>query len=70
MKHISPTPLLMVVADNDQAAPTDLALKAYAKALEPKSLHIVRAGHFEVYAGNKLQEVLEAETDFLRQHLC
>ena len=35
---IAPTPLLMVVASNDTLTPVDLALTAYERALEPKSL--------------------------------
>jgi hypothetical protein len=37
---ISPTPLLMVVAENDHVTPTDLALTAYERALEAKKLVI------------------------------
>ena len=34
--NISPTPLLMVVGRTDVLTPTDLALKAYSQANEPK----------------------------------
>jgi|GEM_PF-5771333 len=48
--RISPTPLLMQVAERDSGTPTDLALTANARALEPKALRIVPgAGHFDVY---------------------
>lgn len=47
--RVSPTPLLMIVADEDQATPSDLALDAYTRALEPKSLLIVKGGHFSPY---------------------
>lgn len=36
--HISPTPLLMTVADNDVITPADIALEAYSRAREPKKL--------------------------------
>ena len=50
VERISPTPLLMQVAERDSVTPTDLALTAYARALEPKALQIVSgAGHFDVY---------------------
>lgn len=50
VERISPTPLLMQVAERDSITPTDLALTAYARALEPKALQIVSgAGHFDVY---------------------
>ncbi|KAL2833574.1 Alpha/Beta hydrolase protein [Aspergillus pseudoustus] len=67
IQDISPTPLLMVVAENDDVTPTDLALKAYEKALEPKSLHIFPGGHFDLYT---LQPNFKVQADFLRRHLC
>jgi uncharacterized protein len=49
IERVSPTPLLMVVADHDHIAVTDLALKAYERALEPKRLVLIRGGHFDPY---------------------
>ena len=49
IQMISPTPLLMVVAENDVLNPTDMALEAYNRALEPKQLVIVPGGHFDAY---------------------
>ena len=46
---ISPTPLLMIVAENDELTPTDLALDAYDRAEEPKALEILPGGHFDPY---------------------
>jgi len=40
---ISPTPLLMVVSENDGLTPTDLAIEAYGRAMEPKKLDSRRA---------------------------
>jgi fermentation-respiration switch protein FrsA (DUF1100 family) len=47
--YISPTPLLLMPAQNDVLTPTDLALGAYEKAREPKKLHILPGGHFDAY---------------------
>ncbi len=47
--RVSPTPLLMVVADHDHIAVTDLALQAYERALEPKRLVMIKGGHFDPY---------------------
>ncbi|KAE8335104.1 hypothetical protein BDV24DRAFT_156299 [Aspergillus arachidicola] len=69
IEHISPTALLMIVADNDLVTQTDLALNAYAEALEPKSLHILPGGHFDVYAGEHFEPNVEAQASFLRRHL-
>lgn len=67
--RVSPTPLLMQVAEKDSVTPTDLALTAYAKALEPKALRIVKgAGHFDVYERN-FDEVSVAALDWFIRHL-
>ena len=47
--RVSPTPLLMVVATRDTITPTDLALAAYERALEPKRLCLIEGGHFDPY---------------------
>lgn len=49
VSQVSPTPLLMVVAEHDHIAVTDLALKAYETALHPKKLVIIPGGHFDPY---------------------
>lgn len=65
--RISPTPLLMVVGDNDLCIPTNTQLAMYAKALEPKRLHVVRgAGHFDVYYGKAFEENIGVQLDFLK----
>jgi uncharacterized protein len=43
--RVSPTPLLMVVADRDTTSLTDLALATYERALEPKRLVMIEGGH-------------------------
>ena len=42
---IAPTPLRMVLAKKDFLIPTDIALAAYARAHEPKSLVFLEGGH-------------------------
>ena len=46
---ISPTPLLMVLAEQDSVIPVELARAAFDRAGEPKDLQVVPCGHFEVY---------------------
>jgi uncharacterized protein len=46
---ISPTPLLMCVAERDVLTPTDLAISAFATANQPKKLVILPGGHFDAY---------------------
>jgi fermentation-respiration switch protein FrsA (DUF1100 family) len=66
--RISPTPLLMVVATHDTVTPTDLALDAYERALQPKRLCLVPGGHFEPYLSQFTRASGEAVAWF-RTHL-
>jgi hypothetical protein len=43
--RISPTPLLMIIADNDTITPTDIALRAFELALEPKKIILLQGDH-------------------------
>lgn len=67
---ISPTPLLMVVQDADWLVPLDLSLRAYACALEPKELLVLKGGHFEAYRGPGVEKSVERQVGFLRGTLC
>ena len=49
VRRIGPTPLLMIVADDDLQTPTDLQLDAFAEAREPKELLLLRGGHYSAY---------------------
>ncbi|MCH9036559.1 MAG: alpha/beta hydrolase [Chloroflexi bacterium] len=46
---ISPTPLIMILAEKDSLIPVELARTAFDRAGEPKELHTFPCGHFEVY---------------------
>ena len=46
---ISPTPLIMILAEQDSLIPVELARAAFDRAGEPKKLHTFPCGHFEVY---------------------
>jgi fermentation-respiration switch protein FrsA (DUF1100 family) len=67
-ERISPTPLLMLVATQDTLTPTDLALDAYARALEPKQLVLVNGGHFAPY-GAQFALTSSAARDWFVRHL-
>ncbi|SCO92693.1 related to hydrolases of the alpha/beta superfamily [Fusarium oxysporum] len=65
--RISPTPFLMTVGDQDVTIPTHLQLEAFEKALQPKTLKIVKgAGHFEPYYGQSFEENIAAQLEFLK----
>ncbi|OPY56623.1 MAG: Alpha/beta hydrolase family protein [Pelotomaculum sp. PtaU1.Bin035] len=66
--RISPTPLRMIVARQDEEAQTDLALKAYEKALEPKSVIIIAGGHFDAYT-NCFDQSSKAAIEWFKEHL-
>ncbi|OJJ66162.1 hypothetical protein ASPBRDRAFT_60020 [Aspergillus brasiliensis CBS 101740] len=68
--HISPAPLLMTVAQNDVLTPTDIALEAFSRALEPRQLHILPGGQFDGYTGPNFEVNIGCQTEFLRKHLC
>jgi fermentation-respiration switch protein FrsA (DUF1100 family) len=46
---ISPTPLLMVVAQNDQSLPANLSIAAFERAREPKKITLLSCGHTDTY---------------------
>jgi fermentation-respiration switch protein FrsA (DUF1100 family) len=66
--RISPTPLLMIVAEEDTVTPTDLALAAFQAALPPKELLLLPGGHFDPY-GRLFPRAAEAAAAFLARHL-
>ncbi|SFA97329.1 alpha/beta hydrolase [Azotobacter beijerinckii] len=66
--RIGPTPLLMLVAERDTVTPTDLALAAYERAVQPKRLCLLPDGHFDPYT--KHADLAKREAlDWFRQHL-
>jgi uncharacterized protein len=69
LERIAPTPLLMVVAAGDHLTPADMALEAYARALEPKRLELLPGGHFDAYVGDGFEHASGAARDWFVQHL-
>ena len=68
ISRISPTPLLMIVALADHITLTDLELRAYEQALEPKKPVTVEGGHFDAYLG-QFATSSGAAISWFRQHL-
>ncbi len=69
MEHVSPTPLLMVVAANDTLTPTALALEAYERARQPKQLQLVPGDHYAPYH-DEFSTASTAAVRFFQQHLA
>jgi fermentation-respiration switch protein FrsA (DUF1100 family) len=68
IERISPTPLLMIVGTHDTTTPTDLALAAYERALEPKSLVLMPGGHYTPYLEG-FDQASTAAVDWFLRHL-
>ena len=62
--HVAPTPLLMVVASEDNLAATDVALAAFERAGEPKSLELIDGHHFVPYDGEAFTRAATRARDF------
>jgi fermentation-respiration switch protein FrsA (DUF1100 family) len=65
---IGPTPLLMIVEDNDTLAAVDQALDIYNRALEPKRLVSFSGGHFDAYVRDQ-GAAATAARDWYLEHL-
>ena len=59
----------MVVGGNDTLTPTDLAIAAYERALEPKSLVITSGAHFDAYTEPGLSETAPPAVEWFVRHL-
>jgi hypothetical protein len=66
--HISPTPLMVVVALGDHLTVADEALAAYERALEPKRLVMLPGGHFDAYLRD-FAAASGAACQWFREHL-
>jgi uncharacterized protein len=68
VERIAPTPLLMIVGDNDSVCPTDLALAAFNRAHEPKRLELYPGGHFSAYT-DQFERASAAAAAWFTEHL-
>lgn len=68
VQHISPTPLMMILALEDELAPPDLSIAMYEKALEPKKLVLIPGHHFTPYEQEFALTSNEAR-DWFTRHL-
>lgn len=68
VSEIAPTPLLMIVASDDDITMTDLEVDAYARAAQPKRLVMIPGGHFSPYSEHFAVASLAA-TRWFQQHL-
>jgi fermentation-respiration switch protein FrsA (DUF1100 family) len=69
IQWVSPTPLLIVVANRDHLTVADLAIEAFEAAREPKQLVILDSAHFDAYTVG-FDAASGAARDWLVQHLA
>jgi rhodanese-related sulfurtransferase/fermentation-respiration switch protein FrsA (DUF1100 family) len=69
IEAISPTPMLMILAKKDFMIPMDIALAAYARAHEPKSLVFTDGGHLCKSEGENFETASAAARDWFVQWL-
>jgi len=65
---ISPTPLLMCVAEHDHLTIAGIAIDGYEQAREPKRLVILPGGHFDAYVDG-FDVASGAAIDWFTEHL-
>ncbi|MET7724772.1 hypothetical protein [Streptomyces mirabilis] len=58
----------MIVGNDDHLTPTDFALTAYERALEPKRLALIDGGHFAPYS-TRFPIATQSAPDWFREHL-
>ena len=68
VERISPTPLLMLIADGDHLAIAEEAFNAYNRALEPKQIVVLKGGHFDAYVKG-FEVSSSAARDWFLRHL-
>ncbi len=68
MDRIAPTPLLMIVADQDTQTPVDWQREAFEMAGEPKKLVTLPGRHYDPYT-KLLQPSRQAALDWFDEHL-
>ena len=67
---ISPTPLLMVLAEQDSLIPVELARAAFDRAGDPKELQVFPCGHFEAHETEPcLSKAVNSMVDWYTKYL-
>src|SRR4051794_3492062 len=68
--RIAPRPVLFITSDNDRLVPPEESISLHAHAGEPKKLVMLKGfGHYEVYEGEALHQVMDETLAWYREHL-
>ena len=68
LPYVSPTPLLIVLAEGDHLTPSEFAIAAFETARQPKDLAILPGGHFDAYTKG-FEASSGAARDWFLRHL-
>jgi len=66
---LSPTALLVIVAETDKVVPLAAVQDTFAKALEPKRMVVDPMGHFDVYQEPWLSKSAAEAVNWYKTHL-
>ena len=70
-KHLSPTPVLLVVPELDKVSPAELHFEHFEKMAELKRVHIEPGkGHMDVLSGESFQNLMGVQVTFIREVLA
>jgi hypothetical protein len=69
IKHITPTPVFVVIPVKDTNTPPDMAFQAYAELSEPKQLCILPGHHYDVLGRDRNLWMPKA-VRFLKHTIC
>ena len=66
---LSPTPLLLITAENDSLVPYDTIMTVYNKISEPKAIANLPITHFDIYREPWLSKAAGTAINWYRKHL-
>ncbi|RMD44024.1 hypothetical protein DV735_g1058, partial [Chaetothyriales sp. CBS 134920] len=70
-RHVTPTPLLMIVPEKDKVSPAELQIKHFHSMPEPKTLHVAAdRGHMDVLSGDGFPRLMDMQIGFLNDKLA
>jgi pimeloyl-ACP methyl ester carboxylesterase len=70
MPLVSPTPVMIVTAENDQISLAANQVKLFETFSEPKQLEIVpNKTHMDALSGDDFERVMQLQVDFVRRHM-
>ncbi|WP_341529874.1 alpha/beta fold hydrolase [Nostoc sp. UHCC 0302] len=69
IEAIFPTPLCLITGEKDFLSPADLTASVHARAMEPKSLTILKGGHFDGFQGEGFEIASSTQLYWFEKYL-